>query len=191
MFTSQSTVERRAAKEKRMAMAEERLSTLENVCATTDMGSFETRLTTLEAVKPVDLNSLEGRITALEGKPAAVVDFSPLESRLATLESAKPVDLSDIETRLVVLEKTFSVMDATLKALASRSDDYSETVADIRKRLDSAEANAAIVKKELDDMKSTAAKKPVGGGFSTGGSSGGGSKNFAFPAKKKGEESND
>ena len=162
MFTSQATIERRAAKEKRLGGIEERLSALENAAA-------------------VDLTPIETRLATLENKPAPVADIGPIESRLAALEAAKPVDLSDIEARLVILE-------ATLKALAARSDDHS----DMLHRLESAEANAALVRKELDELKAASAKKTVGGGFGTGSSSFGTAatapvKNFAFPAKKKEE----
>ncbi len=182
MFTSQSTIERRAAKEKRIGGIEERICALENTprCATVDLSPLETRLASLEAVKPIDLSSIEARLTTLEGRPAPIVDFTPLTDRLTALESVKPVDLTEIESRLVSLE-------AALKTLVAN---HSQDSADIRKRLDSAESNAAIVRKELDELKvAAAAKKPAIGGFTTAGGAAG-TKNFAFPAKKK-EETTD
>jgi hypothetical protein len=177
MFTSQSTIERRAAKEKRLGGIEDRIGALENAprSAVVDLSPLETRLASLEAVKPIDLSSIEARLTTLEGKPAPVVDFTPLTDRLAILEAVKPVDLTEIERRLVTLE-------AALKALTTN---HSEGSADVRKRLDSAETNAAIVRKELDELKvAAAAKKTTTGGFTTAGGAAG-NKNFAFPAKKK------
>ena len=158
MFTSQATIERRAAKEKRLATAEERLAVLEK----------STKVAT------VDLTPMETRLSALENKPAPVADFGPVESRLAALEAVKPVDLSSIESRLVALE-------ATLKALAARSDDHSEGAADIRSRLETVEASAAIVRKELDDLKT---KKSATGGFNTAATATI-AKSFTYPAKKK------
>ena len=179
MFTSQSTIERRAAKEKRMAMAEGRLTTSEERLTKSEerLTTNEGRLSALENASQtaaVDLTPIETRLAALENKPAPVADFGPVETRLATLEAAKPVDLSGIESRLAALE-------ATLKALAARSDDFSEGATDMRRSLDSAEANATLVRKELDELKAT--KKT--GGFTTAAA---GTKNFAYSAKKKDED---
>ncbi len=176
MFTSQSTIERRAAKEKRLGGLEERLTILENTKpASVDLTPVEVRLAALEN-KPApvaDFGPIESRLAMLESVPKP--DFGPFESRLTVLEAAKPVDLSSIESRLVALETTLKTLSVS----------HSEATADMRARLDSAEANAAIVRKELDDMKAAAAKKPSG--FTTASTTG--NKNFAFPAKKKEDNS--
>ena len=148
-----------------MAMAEERLAALENAPQSST----------------VDLTPLESRLSTLENKPAPVFDVSPFESRLTVLEAVKPADLSGIESRLVKLESTLDALEKTLKALAARSDDYSEATVDLRRRLDSAEATATLVRKELDELKAT--KKT--GGFTTAAA---GTKNFAYSAKKKDED---
>jgi uncharacterized coiled-coil protein SlyX len=184
MFTSQSTIERRTAKEKRLAEIEGRINVLEN--ASTVTSPLETRMVTLESMKPIDLSPLETRIATLESKPAPVVDFSPLESRLVALETkpAHVVDFSPLESRLVALETTLKTLETTLKTLSANQNENTD---DIRKRLEEVESNAANIRKELDEMKAAAAKKPSTGGFTNATTT---PKNFAFPAKKK-EESTD
>jgi hypothetical protein len=192
MFTTQATIERRANKEKRLAEIEGRLDTLEER-SVVDVSPLEVRVATLETAKPVavDLTPLEARLVTLESvKP---VDLSSIEGRLVALESAKPVDLSSLESRLVALESSLATIDATLKALAARSDDHSETSADIRRRLEHAEANATLVRKELDELKvAAAAKKPVAtSAFATATATKTGSAAFALPKKKKDDEATD
>lgn len=169
MFTSQSTVERRAAKEKRLSGIEERLSILENVGAVD-----QERLASLEEreAPTVDLSSIETRLITLEENK-----LTTLMNRVSALEA---LGLSDTDSRLAKLEFTLVALESTLKTLTARSDGFSENATDMRRRLESAETTTTILRKELDDMK-VAAKKPVTTGAS---------KNFAFPAKKK-EESTD
>jgi chromosome segregation ATPase len=185
MFTTQATVERRANKEKRLTEIEGRLESLEER-SVVDISPLEVRVAALEsATKPVavDLSPLEGRLATLES--AKPVDLSSIDGRLVALESAKPVDLSSIENRLAALESSLETIDATLKALAARSDDHDE----IRKRLEHAETNATLVRKELDEMKAVAAKKPVGSTFTTAtATKTGTAPAYAFPVKKKKEE---
>jgi hypothetical protein len=190
MFTTQATIERRANKEKRLTEIEERLDTLEER-SVVDVSPLEVRVATLESAKPVavDLTPLEGRLATLESvKP---VDLSSIEGRIVALESAKPVDLSSLESRMSALESSLTTIDAALKALAARSDDHSEISVDIRRRLEHAEANATLVRKELDEMKAAAAKKPAGPTFTTATATKMGSAAFALPKKKKDDEATD
>ena len=156
------------------------------------MGGIEERLSALEnkpaPIATVDLTPIETRLTALENKPAPVANFGPVESRLATLEAVKPIDFSGIESRLSSVEScpALTIDKSSIESrlasletsLRSFLQDFTTTM---RSRLEVAEANAAAVRKELDDMKAAAAKKVTTGGFTTAT----GTKNFAFPAKKK------